>query len=128
MVPNIGPLFTELEDSIFKSFFSKIFGEKLLLQIRNWVSVLIRQGGTTILKPEEMADLNYQVSTCECSHLFDSLKNREMFYTDAMVAVRVRIKEEKRMKADKILDGLKNKINKFGARKLDYLREKGTGT
>ena len=75
-----------------------------------------------------MTDLNYQVSTCECSHLFDSLKHREMFYTDAMVAVRVRIKEEKRMKADKILDGLKNKINKFGARKLDYVRERRTGT
>ena len=30
-------------------------------------------------------------------------------------------------KADKILDGLKNKMDKNGVRKLDYLREKGTG-
>ena len=32
------------------------------------------------------------------------------------------------MKADTILDGLKNKMDKFGTRKLNYLRERGTGT
>ena len=49
-------------------------------------------------------------------------------HTNTMAAVRARIKEEKVVKADKILDGLKSKMNKFGARKLDYLREKGTVT
>ena len=44
-----------------------------------------------------------------------------------MASVRTRIKEEKVAKADKILDGLKNKMDKFGARKLDYLRGRGQG-
>ena len=96
------------------------------------MSVPIKQGGTVIPKPEEMTDLNYQASTCECSLLLDSLKNRGMLdsasHTNTTTGVRARIKEEKVVKADKILDGLKSKMDKFGARKLDYLREKGTGT
>ena len=44
-----------------------------------------------------------------------------------MAAVRARIKEEKVVKADRILDGLKSKMDKFGAWKLDYLRERGQG-
>ena len=118
--------------NIFETFFSKLFGEKKILpQLRNWVSVPIKQGGTSIPKPEEIADLNCQASTCECSHLLGSLKNRELFdsacHTNTMTAVRARIKEEKVAKADRILDGLKSKMDKFGARKVDYLREKGTG-
>ena len=104
-------------------FFSKLFGDKILPQIRSWVSVPIRQGGTAIPKPEEMVDLNYQASKCGCSHLIDSLKGREMFdvacHTNTMASVRARINEEKVVKADKILDGLKYKMNKFGDRKLD---------
>ena len=38
-----------------------------------------------------------------------------------MASVRARIKEEKLAKADKILDRIKNKKDKKGARKLDYL-------
>ena len=95
------------------------------------MSVPIKQGGTAIPKPEKMTDLNYQASKCECSHLLDSLKNREMFdfacHTNTMAAVRARIKEEKVVKADIILEGLKSKMDKFEARKLDYLREKGQG-
>ena len=77
-----------------------------------------------------MVDLNYQASTCECSHLIDSLKNREMFddvwHTNTMELVRANIKEEKVVKANKITNRAKNKMKIFDARKLDYLREKGT--
>ena len=63
--------------------------------------------------------------------MFDSLKNREMFdsacYNNTIATVRVRIKEEKVVKTDNFLDGLKNKMDTFGARKLDYLRERGRG-
>ena len=124
--------FYETKKTIFETFFSKLFGEKKILpQLRNWVSVPIKQGGTAIPKPEKMTDLNYQASKCECSHLLDSLKNREMFdfacHTNTTAAVRARIKEEKVVKADIISEGLKSKMNKFEARKLDYLREKGQG-
>ena len=107
MVPNIGPLFTKLENTIFKTFFSKLFGEKNILpQLRNWVSVPIKTGGIAIPKPEEMLDLNYQASTCECSHLLDSLKNREIFdsacHTNTMAVVRARIKGEMVAKVDNI--------------------------
>ena len=88
--------FYETKTTIFETFFSKLFGEKKILpQLRNWVSVPIKQGGTAIPKPEEMTDLDYQASKCECSHLLDSLKNREMFdfvcHTNTTAAVRVRI-------------------------------------
>ena len=100
VVPNIVPLFTKLENTIFETFFSKLFGEKKILpRLENWVSVPIKQGGTVIPKPEEMTDLNYQASTCECSLLLDSLKNRGMFdsasHTNTTTGVRARIKEEK---------------------------------
>ena len=112
-------------DSISELFFSKLFGETIFPQTRTRVSVPIRQGRTAIPKPEEMVDLKYQASTCECSHLIDSLKGREMFdaacHTNTMASVRARIKEEKLAKADKILDRIKNKKDKKGARKLDYL-------
>ena len=49
-------------------------------------------------------------------------------HTNTMASVRARIKEEQLAKADKILDGIKNKMDKKCARKLDYLREKVTGT
>ena len=41
-------------------FFSNLFDETILPQTRTWVSVPIRQGGTAIPKPEEMAHLNYR--------------------------------------------------------------------
>ena len=43
-----------------------------------------------------------------------------------MELVRANIKEEKVVKADKITNRAKNKMNIFDARKFDYLREKGT--
>ena len=60
-------------------FFNNFFGEKIPTHYKSWVSVSIRQGGTTIPKPEEMVDLNYLASTYECSHLLDSLKGKEDF-------------------------------------------------
>ena len=42
VVPNIGPLFTKLEDTILNLLFYKLFGEKILPWIRNWVSVPAR--------------------------------------------------------------------------------------
>ena len=44
------------------------------------IPVPIRQeGDTDIPRPEEMADLNYLASSCECSHLLDALKRKEDF-------------------------------------------------
>ena len=71
------------------------------------MSVSIKQGGPTIPKPEEMAELNYKASICECSHLIDSLKGREMFdavcHTGTMKEVRERMKVEKMGKFEKTL-------------------------
>ena len=101
-------------------------------EYRNWVSVSIKQGGTTIPKPEEMAELNYQSSTCEYSHLIDSLKVRDMFdavcHTVTMKEVREMMKAEKVRNFEKTLKGVRSKIDQLGARRLDYLNEKGTGT
>ena len=64
------------------------------------MSVSIKQGGPTIPKPEEMAELNYKASICECSHLIDSLKEREVFdgacHTSTMKEVREMMKVERR--------------------------------
>ena len=43
------------------------------------MSVSIKQDDTTIPKLEKLGELNYQYSTCECSHFIDSLKGRETF-------------------------------------------------
>ena len=76
-------------------------------EYRNWVSVSIKQDGTAILKPEETAELNYQSSICECSHLIDSLKGREVFdavcHTGTMKEVREMMKVEKVGKFEKTL-------------------------
>ena len=42
VVPNVGPLFTKLKDTIFNLFYSKLFEEKIISHIRNIVSVTIR--------------------------------------------------------------------------------------
>ena len=59
----------------------------------------MKQGGTAIPKPEEMAELNYKASTCECSHLIDSLKEREVFdgacHTSTMKGMREMMTVEK---------------------------------
>ena len=49
--------------------FHKLFGDTILPEYSNWVSVSIKQaqGGTAIPKAEKMVELNYQSSTCECS-------------------------------------------------------------
>ena len=89
--------------------------------------MLIKKGGTVIPKPEEMAELNYQSSTCECSHLIDSLKGREMFdavcHTGTMKEVRERMKVEKVGKFEKVLNGIRSNVDTLGARRLDYLKE-----
>ena len=94
--------------------------------------MLIKKGGTVIPKPEEMAELNYQSSTCECSHLIDSLKGRNIFdavcHTGTMTEVRERMKIEKAGNFEKILKGIRCKIDKLGAQYLYYLKEKDTGT
>ena len=83
-------------------------------------------------KPEEMAELNYKASTCECSRLIDSLKEREVFdgacYTSTMKGVREMMKVKKAAKFEKTLESVRSKMDKLGTRRLDYSKEKGTGT
>ena len=59
VIPGIYDLFSKLEFAIKGCFFHKLFGENISPEYRNWVSVSIKQGGTAIPKPEEMAELNY---------------------------------------------------------------------
>lgn len=68
MVPKIGTLFLKLEKIIHIFFFGKLFGEEISTHFRSWASVTIKKGGTTFPKPDEIVDLNYQSSPCECSH------------------------------------------------------------
>ena len=125
-------LFSKLESTIKYCFFHKLFGEYIPPEYRDQVSVSIKQGGTAIPKPEEMAELNYQQSTCECSYFIDSLKGREVFdvvcHTGTMKEVREMMKVEKAGKFEKTLKGVRSKIDKLGARRLDSLKEKGTWT
>ena len=51
---------TALAIVVIKDYFShKLFGENIPPEYRKWVSVLIKQGGTAILKAKNMAELNY---------------------------------------------------------------------
>ena len=79
-----------------------------------------------------MVELNYKASTCGCSHLIDSLKEREVFdgacQTRAIKGGREMVKVEKVAKFEKTLESIRSKMDKLGARRLDYLKEKGTET
>ena len=79
-----------------------------------------------------MVDLNYLASTCECSHLLDSLKGKEdfdpVYHTATMKEVREEIRKKKLAVSDDVLRKVENGMNKNGVRNLDYLKEKGTGT
>ena len=95
------------------------------------MSVSIKLSGTAIPKPEEMADLNYLASTCECSHLIDALKGKKdfdpVYHTATMKAVREEMKKKKSDASDEVLKKIEKEIHKKGARRLNYLKEKGTG-
>ena len=99
VIPRISGQFSTLESTVKDCFFLKLFGENIPPEYRDWVSTLIKQGGTVIHKPEEMAELNYKASTCECSHLIDSLKEREVFdgacHTSTMKGMREMMTVEK---------------------------------
>ena len=99
VIPGISASFFRLESTIKDCFFLKLFGENIPPEYRDWVSTSIKQGGTAIPKPEEMAELNYKASTCECSHLIDSLKEREVFdgacHTSTMKGMRKMMTVEK---------------------------------
>ena len=59
------------------------------------MSVSIRQeGGTVIPKLEEMIDLIYIASTCECSYLLDALKGEELFDPAYHTATMNEVREE----------------------------------
>ena len=79
-----------------------------------------------------MADLNYLASTCECSHLLDALKGKENFdpvyHNATMKEVREEMKKKKLAASDDVLWKVESGIDKNGARKLNYLKVKWTGT
>ena len=86
----------------------------------NWVSVTTKQGGTTIPKPGEMVELNYQISICECSCLGNPLKGKEIL--DAVCHTspyyhswfREMMKVEKVGKSEKVLDRLRSEMDTLG--------------
>ena len=118
--------------SIDKSFLCQLFGEEIPTQYKSWVSVAIKQGGTAIPKPVEIADLNYLASTCECSHLLESFKGKDkfdpIFHSETLKEVRAEIWKKKTDNSEILLQKIKSSIEKKGARRLEYLKEKGTGT
>ena len=78
-----------------------------------------------------MEDLIYFASTCECSHFLDSLKSKVDLYpnhhTATMKEVREETKKKKLAASDDVLREVENGMDKNGVRRLDYLKEKGTG-
>ena len=95
------------------------------------MNVSIRQGGTTIPKLEEMVDLNYLESTCECSNLLNTLKGKEVFdpvyHTATMKEVREEMNKKKLATVDDTRWKIESGIDKKEAWRLNYLKEKGTG-
>ena len=110
VIPEIYDLLFKLEPAI-KDFFYKKIGKNMLPEYKNQVSVSFKQDRITMPKLEEMAELNYQSSTCECSHLIDSLKGRKIFdavcHAGTMTEVRETMKIEKAGKFEKKLKGVR---------------------
>ena len=79
-----------------------------------------------------MVDLNYLASTCECSHLLDALKGKEIFdpvyHATTMKEVREEMKKKKLATSDDILRKVESGIQKKEIWRLNYLKEKETGT
>ena len=79
-----------------------------------------------------MADLNYLASTCECSYLLDALKGKEIFdpvyHATTMKEVREEMKKKKLATSDDILRKVESGIQKKEIWRLNYLKEKETGT
>ena len=79
----------------------------------------------------EIADLNYLASTCECSHLLDSLKGKDkfdlVFHSETLKEVRAEIRKKRTANSEILLKKIKSSIEKKGARRLKYLKEKRTG-
>ena len=78
------------------------------------MSVAIKQGESTIPKLEAMVDLIYLVSTCECSHLLDSLKGKEtfdpIFYSEILKEISVEIRKKKADSSEILLGEIKSSI------------------
>ena len=80
------------------------------------MSVSISHGETAIPKPEEIADLNYLASS------------DPVYHTATMKEVREEMKKKKLAASDDVPRKVESGIDKNGARRLNYLKEKGTGT
>ena len=78
-----------------------------------------------------MADTIYLASTCECSHLLDALKGKEdfdpVYHTATMKEVREEMKKKKLAASDDVIRTVESGVDKNGARRLNYLKDKGTG-
>ena len=114
VIPEILDLFSKLESTTKDCFFYNLFGENVPPKYRDWVSLLIKQGGTTIPKLEKIVELNYKASTYEYSHLIGSLNGRDFFdgayHTGTMKKMSEMTKVEKAGKFEKILKGVQSKI------------------
>ena len=66
------------------------------------------------------------------SHLLDAQKGKKVFdpvyHTATMKEVREEMKKKKLAASDDVLRKVESGIDKNGARRLNYLKEKGTGT
>ena len=95
------------------------------------MSVAIKQGGPAIPKQGEMADINYLASTYEYSQLLDSLKRKDkfdpVFNSEIFKETRAEIRKKKTANSEILLKKIKSSTEKKGARRLEYLKEKGTG-
>ena len=79
-----------------------------------------------------MVDLNYLGTTYEYGHLIDSLKGKDkfdpVFHSETVKEVRAEIRKKKTTNSEILLEKIKSSIEKKGARRLKYLKEKGSGT
>ena len=80
----------------------------------------------------ETVDLNYLASTGESSHLLDALKGKEdsvlVYHIATVNEVREEMKKKKLTASGDILRKVVSVIDKNGDWRLNYLKEKRTGT
>ena len=76
--------------------------------------------------------MNYLSSTRECSNLLDSLKGKEkidpVFHLETLKEVRTGIRKKKANNSEILLEKIRSSTEKKGAKRLDYIKKKGTWT
>ena len=92
VIPNIGPQFQDLEDSIRSDFLSALFGELSIPEDdyrRDITCLPVKHSGLSIPNPSKSAQPNFQLSSNICSHLSDAIKGANEFFLPEHHSLRV---------------------------------------